>query len=469
MPARDYLSGKRIVIFGFGRQGRALARWLPTIGAEVVVTDSRGAKELGIRRSQYPGARFFLRGHPEEVLIGAKAICISGGVPLDLPIFELARRRKIPFTNDAQLFLERCPAPVIVITGSAGKTTTAALPAKILGAAGYRVWLGGNIGNPLIEDLAKITKDDVVVMELSSFQLELMRDSPQVAAVLNLTPNHLDRHGTLERYAAAKANIIRYQKQTEVAVLGWDDPGSRALEQLVRGELSAFSAYDLVPDGAFLLGNRVFVAGSASYDSTPHVVCPRDEIPLRGDHNVANVLAACAISGSMGLAIDRPGVMPEAMREAIRAFRPVAHRLETVRRIAGVTYVNDSIATAPERLIAALQSYDEPLILLIGGADKDLPWEVALQLALAKARHVIVFGKEGEKQVATKVMKLLSLMTVRDDQVSRAQTLEEAVDRASQAAQDGDVVLLSPGGTSYDAYADFAERGDHFRQLVSAL
>ena len=469
MPAQDDLFGKRIVIFGFGRQGKALARWLPSIGAEVVVTDSRSAKELGIRRSKYPGVRFFLRGHPNEVLIGARAICVSGGVPLDLPILELARKRRIPFTNDAQLFIERCPAPVIGITGSAGKTTTTALVAKILGAAGYKVWLGGNIGNPLIEDLAKIRKDDLVIMELSSFQLELMSVSPQVAAVLNLTPNHLDRHGTLERYAAAKANIIRHQKPSDVAVLGWDDPGSRAMEQVVRGEVSAFSAFDMVPDGAFLLGNRVFVAGSASYDSTPHVVCTRDEIPLRGDHNVANVLAACAISGSVGLAVDRPGVMPETMRAAIREFRAVEHRLETVRQIAGVTYVNDSIATAPERLIAALRSYDEPLILLIGGADKDLPWEGALHLALTKARHIVVFGNDGDKQVPTKVMKLVSVMRVRDDQVSRAQTLQEAVQLASEIARDGDVVLLSPGGTSYDAYTDFAERGDHFRQLVTAL
>ena len=469
MPAQDDLFGKRIVIFGFGRQGKALARWLPSIGAEVVVTDSRSAKELGIRRSKYPGVRFFLRGHSNEVLIGARAICVSGGVPLDLPILELARKRRIPFTNDAQLFIERCPAPVIGITGSAGKTTTTALVAKILGAAGYKVWLGGNIGNPLIEELAKIRKDDLVIMELSSFQLELMSVSPQVAAVLNLTPNHLDRHGTLERYAAAKANIIRHQKPSGVAVLGWDDPGSRAMEQVVRGELSAFSAFDMVPDGAFLLGNRVFVAGSASYDSTPHVVCTRDEIPLRGDHNVANVLAACAISGSVGLAVDRPGVMPETMRAAIREFRAVEHRLETVRQISGVTYVNDSIATAPERLIAALRSYDEPLILLIGGADKDLPWEGALHLALTKARHIVVFGNDGDKQVPTKVMKLVSVMRVRDDQVSRAQTLQEAVQLASEIARDGDVVLLSPGGTSYDAYTDFAERGDHFRQLVTAL
>ncbi len=469
MARPDYLAGKKIVIFGFGRQGQALARWLPTVGAEVVVTDQRSARELGIRRSRFPGARFYLGGHPDEVLIGARFICASGGIPLDLPVLKLARERNIPFTNDAQLFMERCPAPVIGITGSAGKTTTTTLVARMLEAAGYRVWLGGNIGKPLIEDLPQIKSDDLVVMELSSFQLELMTSSPQVAAVLNLTPNHLDRHGTLENYATAKANILRFQRLTDVAVLGWDDPGSKAMEQLVVGDIAAFSRYDMVPAGAFMLGNRLVVAGSASYDMSPHVVCQRDDILLRGDHNVSNVLAACAITGSVGLAVKRPGVMPETMRAAVRDFRAVEHRLEPVRYVAGVTWVNDSIATAPERLLAALNSYQEPLILLIGGADKDLPWESAVQLASQKARHIVIFGKDGDKQVATKVMTLLDLLRVDSNRISRVENLEAAVHRASQLAEAGDVVLFSPGGTSYDAYADFAARGQHFRQLVSAL
>ncbi len=469
MAERDSLAGKKVVVFGFGRGGKALARWLPTVGAEVAVTDSRSAKELDLRRRDFPGVRFHLGGHREDVLIGARCICVSGGVPLDTPVLQLAQERGIPLSNDAQLFLERCPAPVIGITGSAGKTTTSALVARIVERAGYKVWLGGNIGNPLIEDLPRITANDIVVMELSSFQLELMTVSPQVAAVLNLTPNHLDRHGSFERYASAKANILRYQRKNDVAVLGWDDAGSRALERIVEGELLAFSRYEMTPDGAFMLGGRLLVAGSASYDASPHVVCEREEIPLRGDHNVLNVLAACAISGSMGLAIDRPGVMPKVMREAIGAFTAVEHRLETVRALKGVTWVNDSIATAPERTLAALASYDEPLVLLLGGADKDLPWETAIQFALRKARHIIVFGEDGDKQVATKVMTLLSNMRVGEDQVSRAKTLGDAVARAAEVAQAGDVVLLSPGGTSYDAYADFAERGEHFRQLVSQL
>ena len=469
MAEPDSLAGKRVVVFGFGRQGKALARWLPTVGAEAAVTDSRSATELDLRRRDFPGVRFHLGGHREDVLIGARCICVSGGVPLDSPVLQLAQDRGIPLTNDAQLFLERCPAPVIGITGSAGKTTTATLVASIVERAGYKVWLGGNIGNPLIEALPKISANDIVVMELSSFQLELMTASPQVAAVLNLTPNHLDRHGSFERYASAKANILRFQQRSDVAVLGWDDAGSKALEPYVEGELLAFSRYEMMPDGAFMLGSRLLVAGSASYDASPHVVCEREEIPLRGDHNALNVLAACAISGSMGLAIDRPGVMPEMMREAIRAFEPVEHRLETVRALNGVTWVNDSIATAPERTLAALASYDEPLVLLIGGADKDLPWETAIQFSLQKARHIIVFGEDGDKQVATKVMALLSQMRVGDGQVSRAKTLGDAVIRAAETALAGDVVLLSPGGTSYDAYTDFAERGEHFRQLVSQL
>ena len=469
MAKRDDLAGKRVVVFGFGRQGKALARWLPTVGAEVVVTDHRTDRELGLRRRDYPRVRFYLGGHPEEVLIGARAICLSGGVPLDLPVLELAQRRGIPLTNDAQLFVERCPAPIIGITGSAGKTTTTALTAQIIKQAGYRVWMGGNIGNPLIGELPKIKPNDIVVMELSSFQLELMTRSPQVAAILNLTPNHLDRHGAMEQYAAAKARIIRYQNPTDVAVLGWDDQGSRAMEPLAVGELLAFSRYDMVADGAFMLGNRILVAGSASYDMSPHVVCERGDIPLRGAHNVLNVLAACAITGAMGLAIDRPGVKPADMRAAVQAFRPVEHRLETVRQLAGVTYVNDSIATAPERLLAALASYDEPLILLVGGADKNLPWETAIRLARQKARHIVVFGKDGDRQVATKVMKLLALMQVSQERISRVDSLDEAVKCAARVAHAGDVVLLSPGGTSYDVYQDFAERGEHFRQLVSQL
>lgn len=469
MKAKDPLAGKRILVLGFGRQGKALARWLPKVGARVVVNDSRTDEELKLNRRDYPGVRFVLGEHPDTVINGIAMICVSGGVPLDMPILQEARNRKIPLTNDAQLFLERCPAPVIGITGSAGKTTTTTLVGEIVRRAGHKTWVGGNIGDVLLDVLSDIQKEDVVVMELSSFQLELMTSSPQVAAILNITPNHLDRHKSMESYIKSKTNIIRYQKPDDIAVLSADDPVASQLEMAVQGELVTFSNRTMVPNGAFGVGSRIVLAGAASFDYVPHVLCQKDEIPLRGDHNVLNVLAACAIAGSLGLAADRPGIEPDTMREAILNFKPVPHRLEVVCEIDGVTYINDSIATAPERLVAALRSFDEPLILLLGGADKDLQWDAAVHLALQKARCIILFGKTGDKQVRSKTALLFRLLGADEQVLHQVDTLDDAVTKAAELAQSGDVVLMSPGGTSYDAYHDFAARGEHFRKLVQAL
>lgn len=465
----DVLNGKRVLVLGFARQGQALARWLPTLGAQVVVNDSRPAEQFTIYPDDYPHTRFIFGGHPEEALRRIDLVCVSGGVPLDNPLVLLALEKNIPLVNDAQLFMERCPAPVIGITGSAGKTTTTTLISQIIRNAGYQTWVGGNNGHVLLDELATIQPADVVVMELSSFQLELMSASPQVGVVLNITPNHLDRHKTMEAYIRAKANIIAHQRPQDIAVLCEDDANSIALEAITAGDIVTFSMRKMVADGAFMMGDRLLLAGSASWDSQPHVLCERSAIPLRGDHNVLNVLGACATAGSLGLATDRPGIDPQVMSDTIHNFNPVAHRLEVVRVLDEVTYVNDSIATAPERLIAALRSYQEPLVLLLGGADKDLPWEAATSLAMQKARHIIIFGKSGEKQVTDKVSRLLRLRGANASVFTQVDTLDEAVVLARQIAKAGDVVLLSPGGTSYDAYADFEARGEHFRERVHAL
>lgn len=456
MPT-DILSGRQVLVIGFARQGQALARWLPMIGAQVIVTDQKDAETLGVDLAAYPRVQFVLGGHPEELLDHVDLVCISGGVPLTLPIVEEAMRRKMPITNDAQLFLERCPAPVIGITGSAGKTTTTTLVSEMLKKAGITTWMGGNIGNVLLDVMMGIRPNHQVVMELSSFQLELVFTSPQIGAVLNITPNHLDRHGTMDDYIRAKARIIAHQSQSGQAILCRDDFGSRTLEPLVKGDLLWFSKLEIVSDGAFMAGQRLVVAGTASPDGNPHIVCEASNVPLRGEHNMMNVLAACAIAGAAG-------VHPEVMAETIRTFKPVAHRLETVREVNGVKYVNDSIATAPERVIAALRSYDEPLILLAGGADKKLSWDDMVMLALHKCRHIVAFGRDGD--IVVNAVKKFAGSTER---ITRVQTLDEAVNAAAKIAQPGDVVLLSPGGTSYDAYTDFVARGEHFRQLVMAL
>ena len=385
----DPLHAQTVLVLGFARQGRALARWLPTLGARVIVSDAKARESLQFSESDYPGVEFVFGGHPLDLLDRADLVCVSGGVPLELPILDAARERRIRITNDAQLFVERCPAPILGITGSAGKTTTTTLTGDILRAAGHTVHVGGNTGDVLLDVMPQIQPDQRVVMELSSFQLDLMTVSPPIGAILNLTPNHLDRHPSMEAYIAAKAHMIAHQSADDIAVLGWDDGHTRALADAAAAPVVWFSGRDMVADGAFMAGSRLIVTGLASPDGDPHIVCERADIGLRGDHNVLNVTAACAIAGAAGVA-------PDAMLRAIRAFRGVPHRLETVRELDSVTYVNDSIATAPERVTAALKSYREPLILLLGGRDKKLPWEDMIALAIPKARHIVAFGELGD-------------------------------------------------------------------------
>jgi UDP-N-acetylmuramoylalanine--D-glutamate ligase len=256
----DHLFGKKVAVLGFARQGKSLVRWLPSVGARVLVSDSRTPSQLANEVDDFPEVEFVLGGHPESLLDGVDLLCLSGSVPLDLPVVVEAIRRKIPISNDAQLFLERCPAPVIGITGSAGKTTTTTLTGEIMKRAGYTTWVGGNIGNVLLDDLAQIKRDHYVVIELSSFQLEIMSVSPPTAAVLNITPNHLDRHGTMDAYAAAKAHIVYFQESNDMAVLGYDDLGSRSLESIAPGEVVWFSGRDMIANGTFLAGERLLIA-----------------------------------------------------------------------------------------------------------------------------------------------------------------------------------------------------------------
>ena len=239
------LTGKRVVILGLARQGMALARFLARVGAEVTVSDLRDEAALAGPLAELAGLpiRYVLGEHPLDLLDRADLLCLSGGVPVDIPIVVEAQRRSIPLSNDAQLFMERCPAPVVGITGSAGKTTTTALVGEMCRAAGLRTWVGGNIGNPMIADLAQIEPDDWVVMELSSFQLEVMTVGPHVAAVLNITPNHLDRHKTMEAYIAAKRNILAHQRPQDFALLGYDDANARSLALDTAARLLWFSGF----------------------------------------------------------------------------------------------------------------------------------------------------------------------------------------------------------------------------------
>jgi UDP-N-acetylmuramoylalanine--D-glutamate ligase len=453
-------NGKRILILGAARQGLALARWLSLHGGRVTLSDMRAETDLRLAReslAEYP-IQWVLGGHPLELLDTTDVLCLSGGVPLTLPIVAEAVKRGIPLSNDSQIFMEAVPCRTIGITGSAGKTTTTTLVGNMAKSAyGERAYVGGNIGDPLINYVDGMKPDDIAILELSSFQLDQMTISPNVAAILNITPNHLDRHGTMEAYTAAKARILEFQSEKDAAILGWDDKGAWSLRNKVRGKLYTFSLDELEEglSGTYLHDGLLNLRDGDAY--LPLLL--REKVSLRGDQNVSNVLATFAIGHAAGFPLD-------AMLEAAEDFRGVPHRLELVRELRGVRWYNDSTATAPERSLAAIRAFDEPIVLLLGGRDKDLPWEDLMRLVDKRVDHVVLFGEAAEK-----IMNTAQALGLRENgsKIARVQSLYDAVIKAAEVAEAGDVVLLSPGGTSFDEFKDFAERGERFREWVLEL
>ena len=452
-------NGKRVTILGGARQGQAAARWLARHGASVTVNDHRTAEQMDAARSAMADTTvtWVLGSHPVEILDTTDIVCLSGGVPLDNPIVVEAARRGIPLTNDTQVFMETVPCQTIGITGSAGKTTTTTLVGQMAKTAfGDKVYVGGNIGDPLLNYVDKMKPDDLAILEISSFQLEQMTFSPNVATVLNITPNHLDRHNTMEAYAAAKQRILNFQATDDTAVLCREDPGSWHLRGKVNCRLISFG-FGPIPskqDGSFL-SDGILHLRERGVDIP---LLRGNQIQLRGEHNVMNTLAAFAIGYAASLPLD-------AMREAAVNFRGIAHRLELVREWNGAKWYNDSIATAPERTMAAIRSFTEPIVLLLGGRDKNLPWEELAALVHERVERVVIFGEAAEKIAAALEQAHGPLQKT----VERCKDLEEAVQVAARVTEPGEVVLLSPGGTSFDQFRDFEERGEAFRKWVSDL
>jgi UDP-N-acetylmuramoylalanine--D-glutamate ligase len=497
-----------VLVIGAGREGLALARFFASLGVRITVADMRSAEALakGPAADRLAALEAVCDAHSETVelalgqaspaLEGVDLLFLSPGVPPTAPVVQEARQRRIPISSEPRLFTRLCPAPIIGITGSSGKTTTTTLVGEMQRAAGdsiadsirdsiARVWVGGNLGYPLLERLVDEDRaPDAVAMELSSFQLELFDPayqgegcttsdtnpaddrqraiamlaptagwSPHIAAVTNITPNHLDRHRSMAEYRRAKSQILRYQGADDWAVLNRDNPDGWSLRDLVRGHLLAFSLREAVEVGAFLRGDTLMVRDG----QRERALCARAELTLRGEHNIANVLTAacCGLASGLDLA---------PMRHAAITFAGVPHRLEPVRRWREALFVNDSIATSPERAIAALRAFEEPVVLLAGGRDKHLPWAEWAEVVGERARVVIAFG-----EAAPIIEAALQTAETQRPALHRADTLDDAVALATSLARPGDVVLLSPGGTSFDAFQDFEERGQRFRDLVGAL
>jgi len=489
--ATQSFANTQVLIVGLAREGTALARFLAMKEARVTVTDSRRADALADNLAALEGlpVTYALGGHPLDLLDEADIVFVSPGVPLEIPLLAEARSRGLPLSSETRLFTRLCPAPIVGITGSSGKTTTTALVGRLLEAAGCKTWVGGNIGFPLIGHLDEIAATDLVVMELSSFQLDffgpwsrlpegrrnnLLFDtegwSPSVAAVLNVTPNHLDRHGTMEAYTAAKARILAYQRPGDLVVMNLDDPVTRGLAAGAEraGQRVLWFSLEQEAEGAFLRDDALTLrlAGREA------VLCRTESLKLPGRHNLANLLAAAALAtGALVTLRGFEGLdsLPiDALGRVATSFEGVEHRLELVREYHQVRWYNDSIATTPERASAALRSFDAPIVLLAGGRDKHLPWEEMAALTWRKVRHLILFGECADlidrAMAETKNGNLLQ-----QTEIHRAGTLARAVELAAGLAHPGDVVLLSPGGTSFDAYRDFVARGDHFRDLVRGL
>ena len=443
--------GKRVLVYSLGIEGRDLARWMLGRGARVTISDTRSDAALAAAGAGAPeGLDRLVTGQDLLDPAGFDLVAVSQSVLRYERALGRARELGIPVTSQMRLFLQLCSGKVIGITGSSGKSTTTALVGAIAAETGLPFIVGGNIGEALLGRLDEITPETNVILEISHTQLQYTDRSPAIAAVTNITPNHLDQF-SWDEYVGLKRNIIAHQLREDVAVLNADDQTSRALMASVRGRLVRTSVNSEVEgDGAWLDHDEVVLRHGTRV--VPAV--RKADVRLRGAHNLANVVMACAIAAEAGFA-------PEAMARGVRAFRGVPHRLEIVGLANGATWVNDSIATSPERTIAGLHAFHEPVVLLLGGREKNLPLDQLQDLARERCRAVICFGEAGPLFHDAMKGALADARLVA--------TMDDAVAAAVRALQPGDVVLLSPAGTSFDAYPNFEARGEAFRRLVATL
>jgi UDP-N-acetylmuramoylalanine--D-glutamate ligase len=445
------LNGKRVLVVGLGKSGVASALFMQAHGARVTVSDTKSGDEL---RNEIPvlldhGITVETGGHGDRTFRGQDLIVVSPGVPVDAPPLVQARALGEAVIGEIELASQFLPGPVIAITGSNGKTTTTTLAGEIMVAAGFPTLVGGNIGTPAISLAERAKSETVIVLEISSFQLETVKTfRPKVAVVLNVTPDHLDRHHTFEIYADAKARIFENQQGSDFAVLNADDPTCVAMAARTRAQVFWFSRQKEVQQGAWVRdGNVVFRDGTGQKE-----ILQVSEIPLKGAHNLENVLAAVCAAALMGCP-------PEKIRQAVCAFKAVEHRLEFVATIRGVDYYNDSKATNVDATIKALESFPANIHLILGGKDKGSDYTVLDDLLRQRVKRVYTIGA-----AATKIES-----QIKNVEVVHAETLENAIRKANAVARPGDVVLLAPACASFDQFKSYEHRGKVFKEIVGTL
>ncbi|MFI5104528.1 MAG: UDP-N-acetylmuramoyl-L-alanine--D-glutamate ligase, partial [Terriglobales bacterium] len=443
---------KRVLVVGLGRSGVAAAFFLQERGAKVTVSDAKSDVQLQTEIAALldRGVSIETGRHGERTFRDQDLIVVSPGVPTDQPNLQHARTLGIPVIGEVELAFRFLQGKVIAITGSNGKTTTTTLVGEILGKSGKKTLVGGNIGTPVISLAGKSSPDALVVLEISSFQLETIEQfRPWIAAILNITPDHLDRHHTFQAYAEAKARIFENQTSSDFAVLNADDPACVALKGKIKSSLLWFSRKQAVENGAYLKGDALIFRQNGK-DQT---VLTRADIHLKGAHNLENVLAAVA----MGMVA---GCAPQQVRQAVTDFRAVEHRLELVTTINGVAFYNDSKATNVDATVKALESFPGNIHIILGGKDKGSDYTVLAPLLRERARRAYLIGAAAEK-IASQIQGATL--------IERSGTLERAVRQAFEAAKPGDAVLLAPACASFDQFENYEQRGRIFKELVMAL
>ena len=450
--------GQTVLVVGAARSGAAAAEFLLAQGARVVLTDMREEPALPVsldllrRRARSSGMLVLeLGGHQAESFRHCDFVVVSPGVPLAQPLFEESRGAGIPILAEVELAWRHLQGKIVAITGSNGKTTTTTLVAELLRGAGLRAHAAGNIGAPLISMAASSTPEDIYAVELSSFQLEAIHDfHPFVAAILNLTPDHMDRYRDLDAYIGAKQRIFMNQGHADFAVLNQDDPRTAAMAAQVSSAPVLFSRRQETARGAFVRNGRLIHRDDAGERDLFGV----GEIRLKGSHNLENVLAAC----SMAILAGAP---PAGLAEVIRNFQGVEHRLEFVAEIAGVQYFNDSKATNVDAAIKSLEAFDSNILLIAGGRDKGGDFRPLRPLVEQRVKHLIVIG-----EAAGKIRSALAGCSV---DIRSAGGMDDAVALAARMASPGDIVLLAPACASFDMFRNYEHRGQIYKEAVRSL
>lgn len=442
--------GKRVLVVGMARSGKAAAELLCSLDARAVLSDAKPAVE-GLEELVRLGCISRL-GEPAEALAeGCDAVIVSPAVPSDAPVIHRAKALGIPLMAELEFAAQFVRGAMVAVTGTNGKTTTCALAGEILRNAGRHTFVAGNIGLPLSAVALQTGADDTCVVEVSSFQLENMHAfHPAGAAILNLTPDHLNRHGTMEAYGSLKESMLQNQVETDFFIYNADDPFCAAVASRAKAETIPFSATRQLGLGAWVQEGQVMVAGRA--------LCGVEELSLKGRHNLENALAAAAIA----MRFETPAAV---IRHTLRSFQGVEHRMETVRELGGVRYINDSKGTNPESSTHAVLAMDRPTVLIAGGEDKGMGFEgfASAIVENKNIRHVVLIGRAAEtiRAALEKEGYAHCAMAGAD--------FEKAVALARSLLAEGGTVLLSPACASFDMFKDFEARGNAFKEIVNAL